>query len=151
MVSPCILIQRTAFAFKSSQGREGVDLSALTFRQGRIQYVVYAHRKVRMLDTQPNLFFPYPGSWKFPIMWDCTKGKDYGKMEPQILLPALVWLVLLSLVIESFQLISWGKKGKLVHVLLWNQCVHGKENDRSLPIPSPCSILTIFKYTHQWH
>ena len=68
--------------------------------------MVYAHRKVRMLDTQPNLFFPYPGSWKFPIMWDCTKGKDYGKMEPQILLPALVWLVLLSLVIESFQLIS---------------------------------------------
>lgn len=105
MVSPCMLIQRTAFAFKSSQGR------VLTYQHSHSgkeesQYMVYAHRKVTMLDTQSNLFFPYLGSWKFLIMWDCTKGKDYGKMEPQILQPASVWLVLLSLVIESSQLIS---------------------------------------------
>ena len=86
------------------------------------------------------------GAGSFPSCGSVPK--DYGKMEHQILLSASGWLDLLSSVIESSQLISWGKKGKLVHVLLWNQCVRGRENDRSLPVPSSCSTVTVFKHTH---
>ena len=95
--------------------------------------------------------FLIQGAGSFPSCGSVPK--HYGKMERQILLPASGWLDLLSLVIESSQLISWGKKGRLVHVLLWNQCVHGRENDRSLPVPSSCSTVTVFKHTHthQWH